>query len=94
MQRITVENVRTALQDMKNTYVNALTNDELRKASLQDDLGLDERDFAAFVAKLENENGYFIDPIAVYNLGDELTVTVKRFMRVGNAYLSEARASA
>jgi hypothetical protein len=93
MNNISIKNVRMALSNMGNLYVNTLSDEELNSAILQDDLGLQEHELPELIKNLENFGRFFILEPAKSFLRDSSTVTVRRFKRVCNKYISEFQTS-
>lgn len=89
MKNISIENVRMALSNMGNLYVNTLSDEELNSAILQDDLGLQEHEMPELIKNLENFGRFFILEPAKSFLKDTSAITVRLFKRVCNDNIGE-----
>ena len=91
MKKITLNDVRKCLQDMGNTYVSLLTNEELSSAVLQDDLGLEDYEIIELIEKLEAKGHFFIAEPASDFLRRQNSIPVYLLNCICNEYVYDVK---
>ena len=91
MTQIRINDVRTVLANMGNTYVNSLTNEELNKAILQDYLGLQDHEVVELLEELEKNGRFFIEKPAQIFLKNTNSIPVYLLRQICKDYASESK---
>ena len=91
MKKISINEVRSILANMGNTYVSTLSNKELNSALLQDDLGLTDYEITELLQKLEQKGRFFIAKPAESFLKNTTSIPVYLLRRICNDYVYESK---